>query len=392
MITRSVWGAIRSAALSSNIASVGSGPSLLEQASAIVLAASGALYDPSDLTSLYQSRTGGSTGASGSVVGIMLDKSHMGGQTAADFIAGQAELVTNGGFDADANWTKGTSWTISGGAARAGGTGSSLTQAITFPGASFAVVTYTVTSITSGNVKAQLQGGSASVGAIRTSAGTYTDVLSVNTNTTIAIVSGSTTPDAVVDNVSIKYIPGFHAVAPSDAARPLLTVSGGLAYLTADGVDDWMNVTPTLNLGEQWWHVGGWRSDTGGRYAFALSNAGSGRATLYNSGSVWNWKNASDSNEALCTSNPNAIHVLTLEDDTNIACRFNGVQQSTPFAPYDDSGSTQGLALFSLINSFYGSGMAGRFYGGAFAPGALTAGDRTILEQLMAEKSGVTLA
>ena len=39
------------------------------------------------------------------------------------------ELVTNGNFDTDSDWTKGSSWTISGGAAHSdGGTASTLSS------------------------------------------------------------------------------------------------------------------------------------------------------------------------------------------------------------------------------------------------------------------------
>jgi hypothetical protein len=45
-------------------------------------------------------------------------------------LTGQPELVTNGDFATDSNWTKGTGWTISGGVATYDGTGgtSSLVQ------------------------------------------------------------------------------------------------------------------------------------------------------------------------------------------------------------------------------------------------------------------------
>ena len=49
------------------------------------------------------------------------------------------ELVTNGSFAVDANWTKGTGWTIGAGvASAASGTASDLEQSITLnPGAYF---------------------------------------------------------------------------------------------------------------------------------------------------------------------------------------------------------------------------------------------------------------
>jgi hypothetical protein len=51
--------------------------------------------------------------------------------TALRHVGYGAELVTNGTFDTDSDWTKGTGWTISGGAAsKVTGVSSGLNQAI----------------------------------------------------------------------------------------------------------------------------------------------------------------------------------------------------------------------------------------------------------------------
>lgn len=202
---------------------------------------------------------------------------------------------------------------------------------------------------------------------------------------------GAPASGGVVGRIYCATGSGRYAIAPSDAARPTLTV-GAQSYLTADGVDDWMNVTPTLNLGEAWWHVGGWRSDTSGRACFSLSNQASSRGALVHSSARWQWTNAAGTLVTLYSATaPTAAHVLTLEDDTNIAARFNGVADVSPFAPYDDSAATQGLALFSNSNAAWGLGIAGRFYGGAFAPGAITASNRAIVERYVAQITGVSL-
>jgi len=354
---------------------------------AIVLAANGALYDPSDLTSLYQSRTGGSTGATGQPVGIMLDKSYMGGKTAAAYIAGQAELVTNGDFATDTAWTKGLGWAISAGLASATLATSDLSQASILTVGSWYAVTYTVSGYVTGTLTPKA--GSGTSGTAVSANGTYTAVLRAATTTSLIFTGAAFTGS--IDNVSAKAIQGFHALAPSDAARPIVTVASGLTYLTTDGADDWYNVLPVLNLGEAWWHVGGWRSDTDGRRSFATATASNG-AVRRNAGK-WQWINSAAANATICDGDPSIINVMTIQQASTVLMsgRYNGGAPTT-IIPADDSGATQGLALFTAINTAWSSGMAGRFYGGAWAPGTITDADRSIMELFAATLSGVTLS
>jgi len=70
----------------------------------------GVWYDPSDFSTLYQDSAGTTpVTAVEQPVGLMLDKSK-------GLVLGP-ELVTNGTFDTDTGWTKGTGWSISGGQA-----------------------------------------------------------------------------------------------------------------------------------------------------------------------------------------------------------------------------------------------------------------------------------
>ena len=113
-----------------------------------------------------------------------------------------SELLTNGDFSVDANWTKGTGWTIGGGVGNhASGSASSLIQS-SGAGAAWTVKTvYTITAISGGDILINI-GGTA--GATRTTLGTYTETLlaggsQVNFNASSGF-NGS------IDNASVKRI------------------------------------------------------------------------------------------------------------------------------------------------------------------------------------------
>lgn len=376
------------------------GAFLASRAAAIVSAAGGALYDPSDLTSLYQSRTGGSTGASGSVVGIMLDKSYMGGAAASAYIAGLPRLETNGAFANLTGWTTGTGLSS---VANAGRAEISRSGAITATAAFQTIVTttsgkwyvaqYTIANDSGAarNITDSFNTSLTGLGSSGIGNGTHTNVFQATSATTKFNFWGTDGGTMYLSAFSVREIPGFHAVAPSDAARPLLTVSGGLAYLTTDGVDDWMNVSPTLNLGNSWWHVGGWRSDTTAKNAFATTSQGGLVTPNHNAAPAWTFWDGGFL-VSIGSGNPATVHVSTMEKTsaTSVSGRYNGATGLT--ATIQNDSGTRGLALFSGDNDAYMTGFAGRFYGGAWAPGTLTSAKRTTLEQYAASLSGVTLA
>lgn len=356
--------------------------------SALVLAGGGAIYTPSDLTSLYQSRNGGSTGATGQPVGIMLDKSYMGGQTAAAFIAGQAAKALG-------SWTPGSGTTVGGGGELifSAATSSSYADPTLQNGKTYQLV-FTVSGFSAGQVFPKFGNSS---GPVAIANGTYTYV-GLCASGAPFLYFAATGFTGTVTVISVKEIPGFHALAPSDAARPVLASEdvGGAThwYLEVDGVDDFMIVTPTLNLTATWWGVGAWRpSATGNVYMFALSDLGTKAASKINAGNL-GWRNAAD----LAFTNligGTAVNVPFVSTHVQtslalIAGRLNGVDKSS-FAPFDASASALGLALFSDKNLTSSQPYAGRFYGGAFAPGAITSDNRTIVEAYMATLSGVIL-
>ncbi len=111
----------------------------------------------------------------------------------------RVQLVTNGVFAADANWTK-TTWTISAGVATiAGAATDTMTQAIAItPGVTY-LVTFDVSSFTGGTVTAILGGTS---GTARGSAATFSEIIKAgNSNNLINFSASAATLS--IDNVTI---------------------------------------------------------------------------------------------------------------------------------------------------------------------------------------------
>jgi len=122
------------------------------------------------------------------------------------------ELVTNGSFDTDSDWTKDTGWSISGGKASnsLSGDGHNLYQgSVTSVGVNFKVVI--TTTITAGSVNVMLGGGTGGYNTIgeATTSGTFT-YYGVSNGTDNRILfqtgSGTTVGSISIDNVSVKEV------------------------------------------------------------------------------------------------------------------------------------------------------------------------------------------
>lgn len=350
------------------------------------------IYDPSDLTSLYQSRTGGSTGAVDAVVGIMLDKAQMGNKTAAAFISEQSNFNDDGAATA-----VGESEILGGGVYRiysSAGSTSYIHWGDTLTVGAFYEVKFTIDSIAVPGSGIRVQDS----GEVFTTTGAKTTILLADNQKLFVKRNPALACDYQISNVQVRAIPGSHALAPSDAARPILRSSGGLYYLDADGTDDWMQVLPTKDLGEQWWHVGGWQADATGKFAFGTSDSGLGGiyAAISGGNGSWQIRNAADSGYSSLTATSSQIddaHVLTLEQAStaSMSGRINGGGAGSTTDIYDDSGATQGLALLNRRNSTYSLGLDGRFYGGVWNAGTLSSANRSIIERWVASKAGVSL-
>lgn len=322
-----------------------------------------------------------------SVVGIMLDKSQMGGKTAAAFIAEQSNIWS----DASAS-VVGGSQNLGGGVYRiysSAGANSYAANTTLLTVGEWYEVRFTIDSVTTLGSGVKVN----DIGAAFTTVGECVSILKAET-TTAAIKRNGAACDIQISNVQFRRIPGYHALAPSDAARPILRSASSKNYLDADGTDDWMQIFPTLNLGEQWWHVGGWKHDTANEFNFATSDNYRG-GIRPSSTTAYRIRDAADTGDAIivpATIDATAAHVLTVQQTAtnSISGRLNGVAGAT-VAPFDDSASVQGLALFSGQNDIYDGGLDGRFYGGAFGTGTLSSADRALLERYVAGLTGVTI-
>lgn len=117
-----------------------------------------------------------------------------------------SELVTNGDFATDSNWTKGTGWTISGGTASCDGSQSGntdLSQNITTDASKQYKITYTISNYSAGSIFIRLNSGN--VTSTKSSNGTFTEIL-VGAGGTQVTLRGNSTFVGSIDNVSVKEI------------------------------------------------------------------------------------------------------------------------------------------------------------------------------------------
>ena len=132
------------------------------------------------------------------------------------------ELVTNGTFATDTNWTKGDGWTISGGKARSDGTqlaSSNLNQSGPVLTGKLCQVSYTISEYSGGSVRV-FQGGTGSIAAFKSANGDYTDYLISTSGAATLVIQADIDFIGAIDNVSVKEIPGYHATQATAAKRP----------------------------------------------------------------------------------------------------------------------------------------------------------------------------
>lgn len=346
----------------------------------------GAVYDLYDLTSMFIEIIGETNvSADGQLVGLMLDKRHMGYKTAAAYIPTLTEILSG-------TWVQGVgSGTIAGSA-----TAVTLTSAAdgdrASPAESLVVGNVYRVKITVDVLSAGAIGLYNGATALKTynATGTY-ELTFVATATDLRLAAvGTTTGSATV---SMKNIPGHHAYAPTDTNRPTFKTASGVNWLNADDTDDFMKITPVLDLGTEWTHVGAWQAASSPANAFALTNTAA-KSSLRSASGIWTWRNSSDAAENITAAHGGAIQVLTIKqtDATHLTGRMGGTGD-IEITPFDDSAGVKGLAFFSTSNaSASGSEpFDGNFYGGIFIDRAITTIEIGHNEAHYADKAGVTL-
>lgn len=193
----------------------------------------GIWLDPSDLSTLFTDTTGATPVTTpGQTVALALDKSQ--GLTLGP------ELVTNGGFDTDSDWTKGTGWTISGGqAVHAAGTATLLSQTIALTTGRAYVATCDVVAVSGGSGSLQFRSGGTTTGVTISDSdvGKTVQVFYVaEGNSQVAAYAGSGTA-LTVDNIFVKLLSGNHTTQSGSSFRPQYQTAG----LLFDSLDDRMN-------------------------------------------------------------------------------------------------------------------------------------------------------
>lgn len=174
--------------------------------------------------------------------------------TAMEFINNQPELVVNGTFDVDSNWTKGTGWTITDGVASRGVTSSSNLEnsadtLLPAGGLFYSTFDAVVNSGSLLHILGTSGGGTMSV----PSTGTYTHIDVGGTPNEIVYFQGDSSFAGSIDNVSAKYVPGHTWRMNTSANRPLYNrVSDGnggfYTYLTYDGTGDELTALDIPNV------------------------------------------------------------------------------------------------------------------------------------------------
>ena len=146
--------------------------------------------------------------------GVALDTARTAG-TEPDFFgsqmklltSNQPELVTNGDFATDSDWTKTGSIEIANGQAIATNASTEyLFQSSSLVVGKFYKITFTVSDYISGIVRSGLSDGLLNSGANRTANGTYTDYIKFTGGNTYIGVLFTNNASMSIDNVSIKVV------------------------------------------------------------------------------------------------------------------------------------------------------------------------------------------
>jgi hypothetical protein len=277
----------------------------------------GAIIDMTDASLLFQSNAGtGAVSADNDPVGYATDL----GPDAKPVLQSTAaskpswsgaprtlgsELVTNPLLSADTDWTKGTDWTITGGAAvKTAGVASVLSQAISLTAGKSYFVTYEITR-TAGTLTARFTGGTNVTGTARSYNGSYVDLLTAVTGNTTLEFSADTTFAGSVKVVSVKEVASWVTRGPrfdgSDDALQSATndLSGSdkgtlvaafqvwqnaQAAVVAEHGNFGSNVTGSFHIGQ----ISGWAGRLRGDTASATVTAATAEAftTLTNQSNV----------------------------------------------------------------------------------------------------------
>ena len=202
----------------------------------------GAWYDPSDFSTMFQDAAGTTpVTAVEQPVGLMLDKSK-------GLVLG-SELLPNGDFATSSGWIATNGVTIANGEAVFSSVSSASSlyasaNLATTPGVWYQLQ-FTIKSRNAGSIGLRLASAGGTTPRSYSDPGTYVYRIAVGTASPSNnfVVFDATGFSGVVDDVSVKAIPGNHAYNPSgnSANFPVLQQDGtGRYYLSFNGVNQWL--------------------------------------------------------------------------------------------------------------------------------------------------------
>ena len=268
--------------------------------------------------------------------GLIEDMQTFGGDLVSngDFSQEGSELITNGDFATDSDWTKQAGWTISGGKANCDGTqtaGTQLVQNGTYTLNKTYKITYTLSSVTAGNVDVRLQGSGATVtGNSRTTDGTYTEYITSTGNTSFRI-RGNDDFIGSIDNVSVKEV-GQDWTLDGEAE---LTAQGARIYSSSGSYSSVRQSNDVLTIGNKYKITFNVISTNGTSLANGNSNitydtSTTGNKTFYITASevVLAFKRAAAITTDVTITN---ISVIEITDDTNLP--------RIDYSPYSGAGT-----------------------------------------------------
>ena len=141
------------------------------------------------------------------------------------------DVVTNGGFDADSDWTKGTGWTIAAGVANCDG--SQVAPSSVYQNAGLVIgqkyrITFTISNYVAGTIAPAC--GTGAIGTYRSANGTYTEILTCAGSSYI-FIGGDADFEADIDDVIVKAHDAMdehwwddNEATSDQIARPLMSI------------------------------------------------------------------------------------------------------------------------------------------------------------------------
>ena len=177
-----------------------------------------------------------------------------------------SELVQNGDFATDSDWTKGAGITISGGKANSSGTIGAYGALITNTGTAVEIgktylVSYEISNRTQDGLSIRIGGA---IGIERTANGIYTESITATLNTSIYFQSRGATGKFIgsIDNVSVKEV----------------LANGTSSEIAIEDVDVWQDVVMTIQAPVDGLHLGGVADErvTTMKEANAVGHSGTG--------------------------------------------------------------------------------------------------------------------